>query len=383
MKEHNVSICGFVEINRSINDMSGYKWIQAIRKWHYYSRFAHSESNINFESNYKPGGTITIIMNKWQSRVTEKGSDATNLGRWSYIVLSTNKIKLTIITAYRPCKTNGPSTAWTQQWTLLREKGHQFPDPIKQFYEDLRNFIVPRTQAGHEVILMIDANEHIGEKPSTLTQLLKDTGLSDIITHRHQDNNPPSTYSRGSKRIDYALGTRRVCQHVSSCGILPLGWGYQSDHRSTFFKMNLAKFFGSSVQALEHPSSRLIRNATPKERNEFLMHLHEHYNAHNLYQCFEKLSQIEAGQWTPEDQHEYEKCDDQHIKGMLSAEKKTAKLKHFDWSPKFQQATSHRAFWHIFMSIRLTQKTPDDKFLSWASSMGISDSAAFPIQEIK
>jgi hypothetical protein len=85
------------------------------------SRMVHSESEIDSETEYKPGGTLTGIVDKWQARITKQGKDERGLGRWSYIILSSDKQKLAIITAYKPCKTTGPNTAWTQQWLLLRE----------------------------------------------------------------------------------------------------------------------------------------------------------------------------------------------------------------------------------------------------------------------
>jgi hypothetical protein len=52
------------------------------------------------------------------------------------------------------------------------ESGCQNPNPIKQFYTDLEEFLSTCKASGSEIVLMIDANENIGEKPWGLTTIL-------------------------------------------------------------------------------------------------------------------------------------------------------------------------------------------------------------------
>jgi hypothetical protein len=91
MKETQTDIFGFAEINRSLNRGYRNEWQEITRRVFYHSRMSHSESNIQMESAYKPGGTMTTITGKWQSRVTEVGQDSKGLGRWSYMIISSKK----------------------------------------------------------------------------------------------------------------------------------------------------------------------------------------------------------------------------------------------------------------------------------------------------
>jgi hypothetical protein len=70
---------------------------------------------------------------------------------------------------------------------------------------------------------------------------------------------------------------------------------------------------------------------------------------------------------------EYDKCDEQHIIGMLAAEKKTCKIKLTAWSPKFSKAVEDEAFWKIALSLRRSYTRPNDKFYRWAMTRGIED----------
>ena len=73
------------------------------------------------------------------------------------------KKKLTIISAYRAEKTciqeSGPSTAFTQQWDFMEERGDTTINVRNQMTKYLTNFITNLTMKRHEVILCIDANE--------------------------------------------------------------------------------------------------------------------------------------------------------------------------------------------------------------------------------
>jgi hypothetical protein len=151
MTELNIDIFGFAEINQKMDNGEKYQWTDQIRKHFYYSQSTHSESKLHYKSNYKPGGTMLTITGKWQSRVSDNGQDPRGLGRWSYFQLSSKKKSMVIITAYRPCVSNGPTTAWMQQWVLLREEGITDPDPVREFYKDLEKQLMQWKDKGKEI----------------------------------------------------------------------------------------------------------------------------------------------------------------------------------------------------------------------------------------
>lgn len=105
MKDLNITFFGIAETNTTMHGYFFHKWNEHVRKVFRVSKTEASESDIKFDSEYKPGGTFSAIVDKWQARVTEKGSDNSGLGRWNHIIISSNKKKLVVITAYKPCKT--------------------------------------------------------------------------------------------------------------------------------------------------------------------------------------------------------------------------------------------------------------------------------------
>jgi hypothetical protein len=165
MQEFKVQIMGFVEINKSLNNQLRHQWKDVAKKFFKHNKITHSESKVNLGSEYKPGGTLSMTCEKWHARVTEQGQDSRGLGRWSYQKISSTKSTMYVVTAYRPCATHGPTTAWIQQWLLLKEEGRANPDPVKEFYKDITEQIKKWKGSNAEILLLMDANETIGDKP--------------------------------------------------------------------------------------------------------------------------------------------------------------------------------------------------------------------------
>jgi hypothetical protein len=134
-----------------------------------------------------------------------------------------------------------------QQWSLLRESGIKSPDPIKWFYQDLSTELQAWTNKGYEILLMMDANEHIGEKPGGIGKIISTFKLTDLILYKHPEKEIPNTYSRGKRRIDYIFGTSKVTKHCQEAGILPFGMGFPSDHRGVFIRLNIEQVLQSTV----------------------------------------------------------------------------------------------------------------------------------------
>jgi hypothetical protein len=164
-------------------------------------------------------------------------------------------------------------------------------------------------------------------------------------------------------------------------GILPYGTGFSSDHRGIFIRIDMEKILNSSVSAGESIYARKLRNATPKEREKFIKETHSHYENQKLFNRLQALTEITD--WQNEHIQEYERCDEQHIIGMLSAEKKTRKIKTTPWSPTFGAAVSRKAFWKIALSLKLTHTRPSDEYITWSQALGIQDFKSLDIATIK
>jgi hypothetical protein len=134
------------------------------------------------------------------------------------------------------------------------------------------------------------------------------------------------------------------------------------------------------VLAIDSTYARKLRNATPKERQKFLEETYNHYSKQNLFERLQKL--WETVEWMEEQLKEFKRCDEQHIAGMLAAEKKTKKINTTPWTPIFGAAVARKAFWKIGLTLKLMHKRPSDKYLRWAETLDVQDFKALHIHEV-
>jgi hypothetical protein len=87
----------------------------------------------------------------------------------------------------------------------------------------------------------------------------------------------------------------------------------------------------------------------------------------------QRLWNVNPPDWDDDHTIEFNKCDEQHITGMISAEKKTCEIKTTAWSPAYSEAVENKAFWKIALSLRRTYTKPHPKFTAWARSQHIED----------
>ena len=97
------------------------------------SKLIMAASPIPFPNSHQPGGVMALIHGNNTGRVHSMGSDP--LGRWVFIKLNGGGGRqITVIATYQVCKGSirqaGPTTAITQQYSLLEQRKWQQPHCI-------------------------------------------------------------------------------------------------------------------------------------------------------------------------------------------------------------------------------------------------------------
>ena len=231
-----ISILGLIETNLNWNKGN----LQQRIKTAFNPRSHHRQSSMNptdtEQSTYLPGGTATIVNEPWTSK-TSSTTDPTGMGRWSEISLQgRNHKSITIITAYRVCINNSgthdDNTAFSQQWKHLLSTNNTSPDPRKEIFNDLTNRITALRERKSEVIILIDANEHMYQRSKgRLPKWVQDNQLIDIHALRHDSADEPETQKRGTHRIDFIFISPPLIPFITASGILPYNTLGKGDHR--------------------------------------------------------------------------------------------------------------------------------------------------------
>ena len=264
-----------------------------------------SESQLNFPSHYKPGGTCVGINGKWTTRIIDTGVDPTGQGRWSYITIGgRNAPDIMFISAYRVCQKAGspagPLTSYAQQWTMSHVAGNSNPDPRQDFISDLIQFVKEKRNLRPVAVnINLDANEQMGDEHNGLQRLTEELGLTDIHGNQLGRQHAPATYLRGRKTVDYGLVCHLLLPYIIRCGFGAFHDGPVTDHRWGYIDLDLAGYLGGGITAIDNPSGRGLQTTSPKEVAKYREILHIHLTRHNIFHRLVRPGDIHPDYWTP------------------------------------------------------------------------------------
>jgi hypothetical protein len=246
-----------------------------------------STSDLRSNSTYKPGGTCTGLTQEYCGRYQQSGSDPHVLGRGSYIRLHGKQGEsLVVVTVYRVCNSNigkaGSSTAFHQEWHLLRLSDHLKPNPRKNFIVDLIKEIKKWKLEGAHVILGGDFNKNLGDTIDGLSHLMSICTLTGVHAFFHGVSDEPNTYVRGSKHLDYIFATTGVLPFVRSCGIEAFFTTVHSDHRGLFLDIDITALLGGEMAKLQPRALRGISSTSP-HAEKYIDNLYMQLVTHNVY----------------------------------------------------------------------------------------------------
>jgi exonuclease III len=221
------------------------------------THLSYTTIKIPYTKEWLPGGTFIMTSGKYTGQISQRIKDNQHMGRWTGTVYNVgdNK-KIHIVSAYCVCNTKVAGTHATssyaqQQVTMGTALGIQQPQPrqmiIDDFIMQFKNICI-NTQ--DYFILMIDANETMGEDTNGLTKLAKECNLIDAYEYIHGADTKFPTYERGSKRIDYFLCTPNVLQFITKIGYAKFNEALEGDHRAIFCDLN-KKIFDKDI--IDHP----------------------------------------------------------------------------------------------------------------------------------
>ena len=299
---------------------------------------------------WQPGGTSVWSINSFSHRIKSQGEDPSGLGRWSWVSYQgRGDSAMRVVCAYRPVKNlSGPRTVWQQQKSFLRSKDDD-RDPRVAFLEDLAAEIEQWVSAGDNIVLGLDANEHLSGTDN-VTKCFEAAGLFNAITSRHGFGTP-NTYNRGSDTIDGLFVTPALLGQ--RCGFLP----FESfDHRGFWIDIPYAVALGHALPPLVRPPMRRLRTKDPRVVLKYLTRLKATVadlqilqRARDLYD--ELTSALESGpdlcELTLDQQRRYDKLEEDRVLAMKDAEKHCRHLfaGKIPWSPELANAYDRVTYW--------------------------------------
>ena len=191
---------------------------------------------------------------------------------------------------------------------------------------------------GHDVVLMIDANEG-NKRGSAVARLIYECNLADAHGLSGKTD-PPPTYHQGSDKIDFVLVLASLVSSVRSASILALHDGYLSDHCALLVDFDAALLFMSDTSPVTPPAERRLTSSNPRAVHKYITAMRKQVAKHNILdQVLALQRSSNTGEWTDASVREWEKIDRLLAEARASAKgkceaKRTGIL---PWSPALEK----------------------------------------------
>ena len=321
------------------------------RKYWNQTRLVTSCSSIQASHRYLPGGSAILATGNLTGRILATFTDDA-LGRWSSIRIRGNQgVHVLIVTAYMVCKTSisstGPTTAFRQQYSILRAQGIQNPNPRQQFINDLSSFLEHHQSLGDRLLLLGNFNTDL-DNPSdsrSLRSMFQQLQLTDLLIHHHPSLAPASTRLRG-RRIDSIFGCPQITNLPLHCGMGLFNSIVDSDHRPIYIDVIATDLLQHIPPTIHTPVPRGIHSNNPTECSRYLSALHACLDSHNVFSRANNLTRwTELHGATDRLIRKWEALDRDVTAACLAAERKTGSQDRAPWSPKLHQAHLLVLYW--------------------------------------
>ena len=334
--KHNVDVLTLAEMNANWRIITKNMQLQQLCKgWHEHQ---HITKSYNYRDRschkYQPGGTAIICREEMGLRWLKSEGDDKGLGRWSSMLFrGKNQLRLRVISVYVPTVSQeyGTKKTFHQQQKALLSMGIT-KNAMTVFWEDLWSIIDGYLDKGEKLVIAGDWNCDV-----TSDQFLSSFQLRNLIpgiTHIHDPNIAPPTFSRGSKPIDEIFVSSSLT--INKCGYLEQG-STLSDHRPIWIDLDKDDAFGSKLPPSMSFKARRLKCNDPRIIKRYNDLLETHLRKHGIYARIADLLPILQDRKITETQlTEFGKINNIVTDGMKKAEHKCRKLKtgNVSWCPK-------------------------------------------------
>ena len=355
----NFDLQSYIETNKRWNRVHHSQHIRGLTKgWWEKPCFQLAWLKDTKETTIQFGGIATITNKYITSCRFSHGED--DMGRWTWSTLRGKKgIKMTIISAYRPCKSNNDQSVEMQQLQYLRDRDID-TDPHACFDADLKGLIEGKITEGHKIILMGDFNV-LMNKTNSFTSMLLDLGLQEIITKKYSPEEGRSTYRHGSTIID-SIWTSENLDMIQG-GYEDL-LSHSGDHCWVWADFSTASVLGHDRDPFSQPITRKLNCKLPRVKEKFQALLKQEYNRHNLQQRLKEYidkyttEYKKTGTITTEIKSEYDKLLQLSEDAIKYADKrcKKARTGKVPFSPTTKKLHGEVIIWKSILRYKLQRR---------------------------
>jgi len=239
--------------------------------------------------------------------------------------------------------------AYHQEHMIMSKNSKENPNPRKQFIIDIiLVFIQSHQEMGREMLPMLDANEEMGSASKGITSIAHECSLCDLLATIHPDKPQPVTFNRGSKTIDYILGSKQCADAVVQAGVLPFYHRrIQADHRALYVDFDTTVLLGGNQLEVAAAKNRMFLSMQHStDCQKYLQAVKAYWRNHNIHERVGKLHEEMQSIGGAAVKIEWERIDIDIGRAMKMGEKALKRTTgKYAWSMALRKALYARKYW--------------------------------------
>jgi hypothetical protein len=296
---------------------------------------AHNSTGDILHRNQR-GGTMISAIGRLCDTVTARdgiGKDPTNLGRWSWIQLGNDDLRTYIVSAYiprRPPANSAGETVWEQHECYYQSIG-DFRRPDNILLEELLSQMRAWRNAGHEVILSLDANQDIYDG-SLAISLVEAPFHMCCLFQQATGEKAPNSHFRGRTPITTIFGSNGL---TVGDGMAYPHWYGVGDHRVFVVEVSAASLFGGKYPTVGSAAARTLNCKISRCRAQYNSVLKSLCDRHKMHEKLLRLKCLDDNVTPAQYQLMHNRWDNELGEFMSSAEEQCTKFKscQIEYSP--------------------------------------------------
>jgi hypothetical protein len=312
-----------------------------------FATFAYNDQELPITDKIQYGGVGIVALSDVKHCIIESGKDTSGLARWVWIRIQGREGHTTrIVSAYRPCRSNGASTVFHQHCQILSSKGDH-RDPLEAFLQDILLALETWQSTGDHLVIGMDVNEDVRTGP--ISKALAELGLREAILDAHSEQSPPATHNRNQNRQPIDGIWISACIQIAFGGYSAFGDACPSDHRALWINISHSVMFGQRPDQLSLPKARNLKTSDPRLIERYNDLVKQAMFRSGFYKRFEAFKiRYNRGEWS---QVDYNILQQENTALRRTAEAGIRKLRMggIQWSPKLQRFRNEIELWRMIV----------------------------------
>eukprot|EP00978_Attheya_sp_CCMP212_P000099 scaffold186_cov32-Attheya_sp.AAC.2 len=178
---------------------------------------------------------------------------------------------------------------------------------------------------------------------------MTDTGLFDVLGALHGMDSP-RTYNRGSKTIDYILGTEDIIRAVRRGGMLKFKDGIDSDHRGLWIDICILQAFRGDIHEIHRTQARKVNTKQRKRCQKYRAKYSELAKDNNILEEVQAFQPDDPTQLTQTEEDELNRLNQAVSDSLILSEKSLPTIPTYWWSETLHIRHQLVKYWTLKLS---------------------------------